>query len=216
MELIFNLLKQLASTLSTTEFLLVLALVLLSSWTVLKFVLKHSQKKGGLLSLLTSEDPNEKIEELSKKFEAMQLQNVANTEKVLLAFEKFSDEAKIRNMHYNESIEDVLTLRKEFAISTATLVKEIEDINYQFKMHYQHDQQSHETSKDLIRRISESIERIFIQLEKSDEFFRTTVPEFRTYHKDLSKELSNLGRDVTLIERGIQTQINTQNAVKLR
>ena len=180
MDLIFNLLKQLAASLSTTEFLLVLALVGLSSWTVLKFVLKHSKAKGGILALFTSDDP------------------------------------KVRTEHYKESIEDILNLRKDFTASTTQILREMEDINYQFKMHYQHDQQSHETVKELIKRINESVDRIFTQLEKSDEFFRTTVPEFRTYHKDLSKELSNLGRDVTLIERGIQTQINTQNAVKLR
>jgi hypothetical protein len=54
------------------------------------------------------------------------------------------------------------------------------------------------------------------QLEKIDEFTRASIPEFRGYHKELVRQVSDLSRDVALVERSIQTQVNTLNTVKLR
>jgi hypothetical protein len=55
-----------------------------------------------------------------------------------------------------------------------------------------------------------------LQIEKIDEFVKASIPEFRGYHRDLGAELNNLSRDIALVERSLQMQINTANAVKLR
>ena len=60
------------------------------------------------------------------------------------------------------------------------------------------------------------MQRIISQIDKIDEFTRAAIPEFRSYHKELSKEVSELNRDIALVERTINTQINTANAINLR
>lgn len=54
------------------------------------------------------------------------------------------------------------------------------------------------------------------QLEKTDEFVKAFVPEFRSYHKELGKDMTELSKDIALMERSVQTQINNTNALKLR
>ena len=57
---------------------------------------------------------------------------------------------------------------------------------------------------------------VHVQLEKIDEYVRSSVPEFRQAHRDLSKDLSTLSKDIALVERSIQAQINNVSGVKLR
>jgi hypothetical protein len=53
--------------------------------------------------------------------------------------------------------------------------------------------------------------RVLSQVEKVDEFARTAIPEFRSYHKELSKEVSQLSREVGIMDRVLQAHINTNS-----
>lgn len=77
--------------------------------------------------------------------------------------------------------------------------QDIGSINIQTEQHVK-------SIKDILYRGHDLMHRVEVQLEKLDELMRTAVPEFRDYHKDLSKEISELSRDIALLERTVQTQ----------
>lgn len=228
MDLILNLLKQLAATLSPSEFLIVLGIIVLVSFTAIRFTLKLMDKKGGLGSIFASQDPitilSEKIDKLTASVnELKQFDTLAKTNELFAVRDRLFqilDEMQKNSADQDETIRSQITglvlLKKDLTASFTELNSQLDDVKHQLKMHDAHDMQVFENFKEVLHRSQEVVQRVLSQLEKVDEFTRAMVPEFRSYHKELSKELGELSRDVALVERSVQAQINTMNAVKLR
>lgn len=218
MDIIFNLLKQLASALSPTEFLLVLGVIAITSFTIVKFVLSHVKKSNdGLMSLFSGgaeEDQTHNI--ILTKLELALTAQVTATDRIIKAVEDLRNDSEKNTEAIKLQITDFLLLKKDLEKLNENVTKELDEFNHTFKMHDLHDQQVNESIRDHISRLQESISKLSTQVERVDDFSRNAVPEFRSYHKELSKEINDLSRDIALVERSIQTQINTVNAVKLR
>lgn len=231
MDIVFNLLKQLATSLSPTEFLTVLVIVAMTSFSIIKFLLTLAKKKGGLQNLLGGQDETsaeiKKISDLSLNasknaadlksiVEDLIQQQEQQFEKVVNIIVELKLESKEHAEALRTQITDMLLFKKDIENFSTSVTKELENIKHQMKMHETSDIQFFENVKDTLSKIHNTSIRMISQLEKTDEFARAFVPEFRSYHKELNKELSELSRDIALVERSIQTQINTVNAVKLR
>jgi hypothetical protein len=108
-----------------------------------------------------------------------------------------------------------VAFKHELQQSSVIIVRDLEFIKQSMSKSESTDALVHENVKQLIQRSQDVMQRISSQLEKVDEFARAAIPEFRSYHKELSKEVGELNRDIALVERSIQSQINT-SSVTLR
>lgn len=232
MELLISLLRQLSASLTPTEFVLV---ILASAGAIIYSIrfLSRQKKKGGLLSLLSGDD-KDSIEELKKAADAHAAQLVQLSAQLTVVvkltedlgktaidhrhtLDKFVDEAHLRTETYSAAIESFISNGKNVEATLIQLVQDMAELKRQHDLSFQGNTQAHAAIADQQRHLESSIERLTADIEKHNEDLnRNIIPEFRVYHKDLSKELSNLARDVVLIERGIQNHINNVNAVKLR
>lgn len=255
MELIFGILKQLAASLTPTEFLLVIALLLAVAVVVTKTVIKITGKarsSGGLLALLMGTRGNEteqqinteilnKITELTKlyiehrdiilnnhveaygdlaahqvsiKDELIGANNVS-MDKIMALIYEIRNESQMHEGELKSHRTAMVAFKNELQQSSMLVVRDLELIKQLINKNESSDALAHENVKQLIQRTQDMMQRVSSQLEKVDEFARAAIPEFRSYHKELSKEVSELNRDIALVERSIQTQINT-SSVKLR
>jgi hypothetical protein len=221
MDLVLSLLKQLAASLTPTQFLTVILVIAVSSFVVVKTILKIVAQKSGMPIIFGSDpisDISKKVTELAEKIDLLmsKSEHEAQHEKTVLilrGMKETSDKSEeVIQLHVN----DVILLKKDLESMYKSINDHITDMKHQLKMNDVHDHQSMDAVKALIARVHDMAARIEGHIAKIDEFTKAAVPEFRSYHKELSKDMSDLSRDVALVERSVQTQINTSNAVKLR
>lgn len=210
LELLLGLLKQLAATLTPSEFLMVLFLIAGGVFFIVKFILKNAKGSGGLLSIFTG-DKDAKLDEFSKRL----ADTVSKTElqavetRVISVLEEMRREAQRHNGELSEHVQTISIMKVELENSFEQVSKQIDSIQHQMKMHDLHDEAQFASMKESIARGQELMTKILSQVEKVDEFVRTTVPEFRSYHKELTKEVHTLSRDISVMDRVLQAQINT-------
>lgn len=210
LELLLGLLKQLAATLTPSEFLIVLFLIAGAVFFVVKFILKNTKGSGGLLGIFGA-DKNAKLDELSVKIaETVSKQELEKHEARLVSIlDEMRREAQKHNSELCEHVQTISIMKVELENSFEQVNKQIDSIHHQMKMHDLHDEAQFATIKESVVRGQELMNRILSQVEKVDEFARTTVPEFRSYHKELTKEVHTLSRDISVMDRVLQAQINT-------
>lgn len=232
MDLLFSTLAGLFSDIKPTAALLVLALMALTVLTTSRVIIYLQKKKTskGIFGLLSGQANPSVAEEITlldiqKKMEVLllivdtlsttQIVN-ANTEKIIDVLDEIRASV-IRNSvenekHYLLSDESRTEILKQFTI----MLTEFSDIKHFIKLNDAHLQQDSDSAKELMNRIHGILVRAISQIEKTDEFMRTTVPEFRSYHKEISNDVSDLSRDVALVERSLQNQINNSQQITLR
>lgn len=210
LELLLGLLKQLAATLTPSEFLMVLILIAGGVFLVVKFILKNAKGSGGLLGIFTG-DKDAKLDELSTKIAGtvskQELENLEN--RLVTILEEMRREAQRHNSELGEHVQTISIMKVELENSFEQVNKQMDSIQHQMKMHDLHDEAQFANIKESVVRGQELMNRILSQVEKVDEFARTTVPEFRSYHKELTKEVHTLSRDISVMDRVLQAQINT-------
>ena len=219
MDLIIDILKKLATTLSPTEFLLVLGLIALVIFYSAKFVMK---RKNGIVSALVG--PDETMlnaitaikTSVDDRFSALETSHSLAHEKIIEVVREIKDDSNEQAERLRKQITDILLLRKDIESAFTAVEKQLDGMIQFSKVTVSHDSQVHDALKESLQRIQENLARLNNQLEKIDTIIGAMIPEFRSYHKELGKEIGELSRDVALVERSIQTQINTVNAVKLR
>lgn len=233
MDSILDTLVQLASSLSPTAFLGVLSLVVGAVLTTIKIMNYFSSKKkkaGGILALLTGQaavavteeltmqDVQKKLDILLSNIDTLATANDSDkiSEKILFSLTEVKRDIAESAEQFEEHTANIISLRAEINDCFKAVLAEFADIKHYMKMHDVTVHQDSEAAKELQQRIHGIVVRAISQIEKADEFSRTTVPEFRSYHKELSKDVSDLSRDIALVERSIQNQINTSQAIKLR
>lgn len=221
MDIVLNILKQLSATLSPTEFLMVLVVIAFTAFSAVKFVLKITGKKSGEFNLFGSSSQEaskvqidiEKIKDDLMAITNAQSELLVKLTEILSSIKSSTEEnTEIIREHATE----MLVFKKDVEAQGQAAQKEIDAIINQLKLLDAHNAQISESLKDSLSRILSSNTNMLTQMEKADEFAKAFVPEFRSYHKELSKDITQLSKDVALMERTVQTQINNNNALKLR
>lgn len=231
MDTILNLLSQLASALSPTEFILILGVIGLVSFGVIIYFIKNVRKKSGLWSFLNA--PEEEVVELKDVLENVEslttiseqrFKDILESHKDILAGHKeilinvliTRDENRDKSAIIIGYLEHIKNFEGSLNAARVELVQHIDELHRQFSIHDLHDQQLYESLKTTLVNSLLVINRINAQVDKMDEYARTAVPEFKLAHKELNRDINNLSRDIALVERSIQSQINNVNAVTLR
>ena len=219
MEIILSLLKQLASVLSPTEFLAVMSLIAVSVFIIVKWLLKQlaKGKKDGIVGLFASNEADDLKSIQTKLNEVMTLEEFERafklvSERLIQANERVASEIG----SINQRLEALSVLSREVQLSFKDVGEDLDDVKSHVKLEAATQVQNVAVLKSELTKTLELLQRTLSQVEKIDEFAKASIPEFRGYHKELAKSLSDLSRDVALVERSIQTQINTGSAVKLR
>ena len=229
MDLILGLLQQLATSLSPTQFLGVLGLLVASVFMTVKLLATRKKKGKGLMGFLTGAPAGLTEEQLLTDIQRTvnNIETLVNagatgelldkqSDKILSAIAELKEFSLLAEDHMSKQMQDLDEIKRDAHSISEGIIKELSDIKHTLKMHDVQTHQDSEISKELQNRMHGILGRMISQLEKVDEFARAAVPEFRGYSKDITKDISNLSRDIALVERSIQNQINTSSSVKLR
>lgn len=220
MEIVLALLKSLATSLSPTEFLVVLGLIFVAVYTSLRFILRHLRRghKDGLATFFTGSDDSEEIREIQTKLDdVMTLDEFETAIHALTQNQIKANEIVMQELHALQSrLEALAASGREVQLSLREVHEDMLDVKDLNRETSNNLTASTVLLKNEIAKALEHTQRVLSQVEKIDEFCKAAVPEFRSYHKDLTKSVNDLSRDVALVERSVQTQLNTGSAVKLR
>lgn len=224
METILQLLTSLASSFSPMQFLMVLGVIGLISISIILFVIQNMRQKSGLWSFLnTPEEEEIEISEVLSAVNRLAEESQRRYDEVLTVHKEIlmnvlaaRAEETDRGSTILGYLQQIKSLEGSLSDAKEELTKHIDELRRQFTIHDLHDQQLYESLKTTLMSSLQVINKINTQVEKIDEYARTAVPEFKLAHKELSKDISDLSRDIALVERSIQSQINNVNAVKLR
>lgn len=213
MDTIFELLKQLYDVLANPV-IFVLVLILIGVCTF--FSVQFLNSKGGLLSLFKGESKEPRLLSLVKtQLEALSAAHAASVEEIMTAITELREEEKESSEAIKKQITDYALLQKDLSAAKVEMNRGIEDIKILFRLHEQNDIQMHQNVKDLLQRVLDLLSHMNTELEKIDEYVRSIMPEFRSDHKEIGRGITELSKDIALIERTIQTQINS-NGITLR
>ena len=215
MDIILALIQYLLATLAPTEILVVIALLGLASFFAVKFALK---RKNAIMSFF-AKDEDEALKRINEK-----LASSLTREEFRAAMAQFELVVK-HELEENTKTVDVL---KDKFVEIATIRQDINDREFQrvieqidenreiFLAQYEKSAQQHALILSSTTKIHDAQSKTLSQVEKIDEYVRAAVPEFRGYHRELGSDLKMLGRDLALIERSFQMNINNSSAIKLR
>jgi len=218
-EIVFSLLKQLASSLSPTEFLTVVSIVAITIFMIVRWLLRQLAKgrKDGIIGLFTFSENNELKNIQTKLNEVMTLEEFEQAFKLISERLVSNIEPTTTEINtINQRLEAISVLNREAQMSFKDVGEDLDDVKSYVKLESAANAQNIAALKGELAKVLELLQRTLSQVEKIDEFARASVPEFRGYHKELAKGISELSRDVALVERSLQTQINTGSAIKLR
>lgn len=211
-------LHQLASSLTAGQFLMILLIIALVSGAIILFFIKHSRSPSGMFAFLQSGRAQSEQEMTEIK-----LQLIALTAKIDSMVQEVKDlissafeTQKERDQNIKQELSKTLAIKEEIHELYTKLNASLEDMKHVMKTQDTHEQQSSENIRNLLQHGLEAIRATHVQIGKIDDYIRDQVPQFRADNKEFAKELNDLSRDLALIERSIQTQINTVRAVTLR
>lgn len=214
MEVLLGLLQTLTAAMTPTEFLITAIIVIGSVIFALKFAFKHV-KAGGFLNGLVNRGNDEKIRLLTEHMEKS-----ITKEQLAVEFSRF--EAAISGMlteirrdavAHNSEIGDNLTtlsmMRLDVEKTFSIIQMQIEAITSQMKLHDVHDEANFAEIKANIQRGQDLMNKVTSQLEKIDAFVQNAAPEFRQFHKELTREINQLSKDIGIMDHVLQAQINS-------
>jgi predicted nucleic acid-binding Zn-ribbon protein len=226
MDFVLNIFKHIATFVSPTELLVIICAVAAVAFFIVKFVLGLMGKKGAFGGLMGGDDEAIKREKmhqlLNDKLSALLAKDEFNSvikkfqEELLDTIHALNREQTVKMSEIFTKVEMISSIKRDVDSTISLIQEDIRAIRHQMQMHDMTDEKNFASVKDGIQRAQESLNRVMIQVEKIDEFARAMVPEFRGHHKDLNSALAEISKDIALVERSIQTQISTANAVTLR
>jgi hypothetical protein len=218
MELILSMLHQLASSLTAGQFLMILLIIALVSGTIILFYIKHSRTPSGMFSFLQSgrAQSEKDMSEIKLQLTALSVKIDGMISEVKDLINAAFETQKERDQSIKIELTKTLAIKEEVQELYSKLNASLEDMKQVIKAQDSHEQQSSENIRNLLQHGLEAIRATHAQIGKIDDYIRDQVPQFRADNKEFAKELNDLSRDLALIERSIQTQINTVRAVTLR
>ncbi len=219
MELLISLLKQLATTLSPTEFLFTLMFLTATIFTIVKLVLKNVKNPKKLIGAF-SEDENDELMSKSEIGELYsEIRKANSTDNFNLAMtrlfnmiEAIKKENKDQDAEIAKQIHSLAFIKQDIENFSDSIEKELNDIKHSAKMHEVHQHQSGESIKELLLRGHDIMSRTQIQLEKLDEYVKNSTSEMKTNNREISKEMAEIRKELALLERTVQTHINIDRA----
>ena len=226
MDFVLNVFKHIAQIVSPSELLLIICAVAALAFMIARFMIGVSGKKGAFGGLMGGDAEAIKKDKMHQLLQD-KLANLLVKEDFSQAMEKLQEEildtihtinrdqsSKIADIHHK--VQTIAEIKKEIDTSMNIIQDDIRAIRHQLTTHDNADERNFGAVKEYLQRSQDSLNRLMLQVEKVDEFARAMVPEFRGHHKDLNSAVAAVSKDIALVERSIQTQINTTNAVKLR
>lgn len=224
MDIITDLLKYLSSNFTPMEFIGVLAAILAIAYLGARYMLKSASKEDGLWEFLKGEESELELADIQDDiYKASRDQNVKldeiekNTTAILATLAVMQTQDKLNSETLDKHLAELREIQEFLEQTKEDAIKQFDEIKHQFKMHDLHDHQAFENLKNAIDDAVDTISSVNSQLEKINEYVRNAVPEFKMSHRELSKDISRLSRDLALIERSIENQINTtQRGINLR
>lgn len=218
MDYIFDMLKDLASALTPGQFLVILFIIVVVSGLGIAFFIKNYKNPNGLFAFLKQEDSplDNNIAEIKEKIEFLstKMDNIVREVKELVG-DAFVEQRIVDNSIKNE-IARTIELKEEIQEMYNRLNNSLEDVKTVIRLQDSHEQQTAEHIKNLLQQSLDAIRSTQAHLNKLDDYIRDQVPQFRADNKEFAKDLNDLSRDLALIERSIQTQVSTIQAVTLR
>lgn len=224
MEIVTTLLKYLSDSFTPMEFIAVLLVIFAVCYLAIKYILKSAAKEDGLWDFLRSEEAEIELADIqddiykASRESKKQLDEIEkNTTDILASLAVMQTQDKLNSDALSKHIEELNALHGLLSDTKENITKQFDEIKHQFKMHDLHDHQAFENLKASIEETLDVINNVNSQVEKIGDYVKNAVPEFKTSHKDLSKDISDLSRDIALIERSLQNQINnSQRGISLR
>lgn len=223
MDIIISIVKYLSTSLSPAELLVVICAIVISMFTGIKYTVKILSKhsKGGLGGLLLggSQSNSDEMKQMSKQLERVLTSDDLDKKlaSIHASIQKIIDFSEKEANNFQEKFHAISLMRQEIDTTHNQIQEDLEELRRVISQAISLSENNASALRTDMLKLSEILHRTISQLEKIDEFTRATVPEFRSYHKDLAAGIKDLSRDIALVERSIQIQINTSNnAVKLR
>lgn len=218
MELITQIVQEIYSALSPGELTVLITLLLSSVPLIFKIIWKIVSNRRAM-SILTGENgPDTQFSQLTDKIGDIITKedydnSVSNILRVLTEIKNqlAENEDLLRDQDTNIEI-----IKKDLEDTSHEIKEEISEIKSRLRMQDTHSEQLVSSIKDSLQRIHDNLIRLTSQIDKIDEFAKAAIPEFRSYHKELAKEIGDVSKDLALIERTIDTQINNIKSIKLR
>lgn len=217
MDLILKLLKDLYAVVSPVEFAFVVIVIVALMFAAMRVFMKFTASSGGLGSLFfggASNDIKEfhaKIDEIPTKEDHKQIFDVLVAKLDDLKHHSMSNLDALRS-----NATEILMLKRDLQDLAEQLARDIDVIKDELKQQENDGDNAATSLKITLHQVQDILSKITSQIDKIDEFARATVPEFRSYHKELSKDISDISKDIALVENTLNSQINTRNSIKLR
>jgi hypothetical protein len=212
MDIIVSILQNLANSLSPIQFFWIVILIIATS-TVISvgfFKLRNHffPKPESELSL--------NISAIKNTLDTLVDNQSAAILDILKAVNSTHTESSERVDELFVQIHNVLDLREDLEQVKSDISKQLDDMKHQFTMHDAYEHQIYENQKAMLQVSLDLVNKVGGQLDLFADFMRTAVTDFKGDSKDIMKALGELSKDVALVERSLQSQLNTVNAVKLR
>jgi DNA repair exonuclease SbcCD ATPase subunit len=217
MEMLFHILKEIYAVLSPAEIFFIITLLLGMLPFIFKLIAKIISNRKAIASLMGQNDSElsdglvQKIDNITSRDE-----HKVSIDRILSALAEIKTQLDQNEASINKSATDLELVKSEIENVDKNLREELVDIKHQLKLQDTQKDQSIDNMREYLQRLYDTLQKITSQLDKIDEFTKSAVPEFRSYHKELYKEIGDLSRDIALVERTIQNQINSSSSIKLR
>ena len=220
MDLVVALLKNLYSQLSPVQFLTVLALLVVFGFFVAKVVLALSKKKS--LSRIFNSDAtdlealNAKIDVLSASITVLIEAQLENTQRILDKFIVLKDDVRDQYEMQKNIVNDLQHI-KHITTDLGEIENRLSEMKHQIELMLSNNILNNGYLKENIVRVLATVLTLLNQLNHINEYTKTSIPEFKSLHKDLDKNLQELRLEITLIERSMRAYtINSSSSVNLR
>lgn len=217
MDLILKLLKDLYSTVSPVEFVFASIVIMGIMGVLMRLAIKMMITVNGGGGLFAG-GASAHMKELAEKIDGIPTKE--DHQRAFDALAQKMDELKHHSMSNLDALRsnatEILMLKRDLQDLADQLARDIEVIKDELKHQETEGDAVTSNLKITLHQVQDILSKITSQLDKIDEFARAAVPEFRSYHKELSKDISDISKDIALVENTLNSQINTKNSIKLR
>lgn len=216
MDFIISLITHLADNLSVEQFVAVGLLIGVGGFVLARYLVSMSLGRGLMARVLPGRRSSDTtIDEILVRLDGVSTkeESKAATDAVLESIASMKEETLEQKQMLKMHAIEMLNLRHTVDRQCEDLSKDLDDIMNKIQEADKDNTTLLESMKELLLRYHDTVTRMNLQIERIDEFARSAIPEFRSSHKELSKDMSELNRDIALIERSIQAHMNSINTV---
>lgn len=217
MDIILGLLNHLAKALeSPTTLAIVILLIVVCTYVIVRLFVTSPSIRNVLNAWFKGEKKESKTVLLIKG--QLDIISKGLDESLTTILEEIQEIKKTEAEHskaIQSQLEEFNTLQRDLAQAKSEMLREIEDVKMWFKLHDQNETAMNTNVKELLQRVLDLLAHMNIHMEKIDAYVRSVVPDLKDDSKEITRGINELSKDIALIERTIQTQINS-NGIQLR